>query len=994
MPGTRLGPFLLDHENRALWRGREQVVVQPKVFDCLELLAERVGQLTTTTRIRASLWPDVAVGDDAVRQVIAKVRQALRDAGPGQPILRARKGLGYVLEADVEHDPGRRTSLRAEPARGTRNAFVGREHELEVLRRALADAGQGRGSVCLLEGEAGAGKSTLIELLRESASVELLWLCGHCLPDAPGAAFWPFRELTRGLARAASENPGRSAFEKRLASSLEAGKRPGRANAEQASGEQRLFVAQAVSDLLLEWSRQQPLCVVLEDLHWADTASLLCLEMLARGLRDSACVLIASYRPEAAQGQSALSGTLGRLLGRERTQALSLEPLSPLELEVLLDAAAPALKGPAAAQELSRITGGNPLFVQLLLQQGASALSTRDTTRDSFEHAVMARVSALPRPTRDLLERASVLGADFELASLGALGGQASSSVSVDLQPALDARLLRATDHPGRLAFAHVLVAEVLYGQLSLAERCELHLGAFSVLSQAPAVAVCTLSEHAFAAGELVPVETRGALCERAGRTCFEQLDFERAYRELGRAHALLRSSGTPRRTAELLLLRARAAWEADLEEGVIADANREALTAARQAGSATLLAEAAIAGTVGNDSPGEIYRARLRQSQVAVLEQVVSQIDASEAALHHRLTRTLTWLCGGLGDRVAACHWAEQAVHSAPTSPDAWTRFQISTLRCGHAVWAAEPEHARELLAGLGREAHHPDLSPRERLECMLQRMTLCLYVGDARGYSTCAQELPRVLAALPVPPRLGRLGERFCAYALLPHVVALSQSMIAGQFVQAHEHLSALMSEAARLGFGGLESNGTSLLLLLPLLQYQGRARVLEPMVDLARSALDALDFHVAKAQLALEGSARDQAAWHFDALRGLGFGGSLRGQTTAALPRQLVGMADVCASVGSETDAAELYAALQPSAEFFASEGVALSLGACARALGVLAFRLGDLGLAEAHFRRALVLNEQMGHRPELARTRAGLASVLEARGGDLSEEPWRE
>jgi tetratricopeptide (TPR) repeat protein len=170
------------------------------------------------------------------------------------------------------------------------------------------------------------------------------------------------------------------------------------------------------------------------------------------------------------------------------------------------------------------------------------------------------------------------------------------------------------------------------------------------------------------------------------------------------------------------------------------------------------------------------------------------------------------------------------------------------------------------------------------------------------------------------------------------------------------------------------------------MQLFGYQGRAQSLEPLLErlLATGEEDLFGASAARAQFALERGERRQAAAFFDVVRRTGFqvpsGAGWRPPRFVTLVR----VADVCAAIGDHEDAALLYAMLLPKAEACASESLVLSLGSFSRPLGELARVLGDHDRAEAHFRRALDVNQRFGHRPECARTRFGLGATLMARG----------
>jgi DNA-binding winged helix-turn-helix (wHTH) protein len=125
----RFGEFELDTIARRFWRGAVELVVEPKVFDCLALLISEAGQLVRTEVVRAALWPGVHVGDGALRRIINEARKALGDTAGAKTMIHTKRGLGYVFVPEVT----RTSEHRLTPA-ASGWPFVGRDRELGKLR--------------------------------------------------------------------------------------------------------------------------------------------------------------------------------------------------------------------------------------------------------------------------------------------------------------------------------------------------------------------------------------------------------------------------------------------------------------------------------------------------------------------------------------------------------------------------------------------------------------------------------------------------------------------------------------------------------------------------------------------------------------------------------------------------------------------------------------------------------------------------------------------
>jgi tetratricopeptide (TPR) repeat protein len=209
----------------------------------------------------------------------------------------------------------------------------------------------------------------------------------------------------------------------------------------------------------------------------------------------------------------------------------------------------------------------------------------------------------------------------------------------------------------------------------------------------------------------------------------------------------------------------------------------------------------------------------------------------------------------------------------------------------------------------------------------------------------------------------------------------------VIRGQLAAAAEQLVAVPNEAARLGLLRTPRlNINTFAIWRWLAAYRGHSQALEPSVDeRVRADPSARWFGVLfKLQFALQRGALDVAAEHYRELSADDFQPRLRGQPQPANVTTLAEIADACAQIGSPVEAAVFYERLLPHAALVVVDGTMICCGACARVLGRLAMQLGRYAEAEQHFEQALVVNTRLGHQPELVRTQAALAGLLERSG----------
>jgi tetratricopeptide (TPR) repeat protein len=392
---------------------------------------------------------------------------------------------------------------------GPLDVFVGRDVELEVLRRAFRDAMASRGGCVLIGGEPGIGKTRIAEAFAAEAreqGVHAVW--GRCY-EGPGApAFWPWAQVIRALLR------GLDAAFLRQALGSGAGDiaqivpqlheqlsiQPPSDALETAAARFRAF--ESIARFLERLARDTPLAIILDDLHGADEPSLRLLEFVRRELSDAAIVLIGCYRDAPLAPGHPLTDSIVELLRVPGTKHLTLHGLSPIEVGIFIERAAGAAPAPGLVEALYRRTEGNPLFIGEFLKarlvEGIGGRPLSSPSCDSFsipasvKVAIEQRLAPLPAPCREALQVAAVIGREFQLPVLGAVlrstcrrteHRRRHESLRDLIQPALAMRLItEMPDGAERCRFAHVLIRETLYGSLTTPMRSELHRGVAEAL--------------------------------------------------------------------------------------------------------------------------------------------------------------------------------------------------------------------------------------------------------------------------------------------------------------------------------------------------------------------------------------------------------------------------------------------------------------------------------------------------------------------------------
>lgn len=490
---------------------------------------------------------------------------------------------------------------------GMTPALIGRDHPAGVLRAEIGRATDSHGGLVLIAGEAGIGKTTLVTAAAHEARQRgALVLGGSCWEgSAPG--YWPWVQVVRGMRRGLDDQEWAKAERAaggRLAVLL--GEAPGDDEAKDAKD--AFSVYDAVTTALVTISQQRPVVVVLDDLHWADTASLKLLEFAAQHAWFERLLLIGTYRDVEVEAPGHPLQQLILPLVARATTAVTLTGLDRDDVGALLALTTGREPEPALVDEVHSRTGGNPFFVEQTarLWHGGSPVST---IAPGVREAVRRRLSMLPKPVGDLLVTASVLGREFHRQVLAAATSAPVPHVDRLLERAVSARLV-VTRQGGRFAFAHDLVRETLYDSLEEADAARLHGAVVRALDTAPAlgekVVPADLARHAHLAGDTVDRGHRIDLLLAAARDASSRLAVDEAVSHFRRALEVAETSGEgdPRRAVVIALDLAGELRHHGMEEEARRYFDR-AVTPARELGDPALLARVALTLHQQQDIPG-----------------------------------------------------------------------------------------------------------------------------------------------------------------------------------------------------------------------------------------------------------------------------------------------------------------------------------------------------------------------------------------------------
>jgi DNA-binding CsgD family transcriptional regulator/tetratricopeptide (TPR) repeat protein len=365
---------------------------------------------------------------------------------------------------------------------GAADGLVGREAEFALVAAAVRELGEGRASPLAIEGEAGIGKTRLVQSLVDEARARgVTTFCGDAHPFERTRPF--------GVVAAALDLNRRSSDSRRAAiGGLLAGQG---AEASAAVGEISYQVVEEIVDLVETSCADRPVLLVAEDIHWADSASLLAISSVARQLPLSALLVVVTTRP------SPLSAEAVRLLDDLAVaggRSVRLRPMPSDEVEALAAQVLGAPPGPALTALLGK-AGGNPLWAVAMLRSladegllrpvGNAVEATTSELPASLSELVVRRLRHLPAATLELLQVTAVLGDAVSLGDVAAVTRRPPTEVVAQLSPAFEAQLL---DNAGdRVVFRHQLVHDAIYRHVPAPARRLLHREAAVALTAAGA---------------------------------------------------------------------------------------------------------------------------------------------------------------------------------------------------------------------------------------------------------------------------------------------------------------------------------------------------------------------------------------------------------------------------------------------------------------------------------------------------------------------------
>jgi len=538
-------------------RGGRVIRAEKKPVQLLRFLIEARGRVVERQEILDSVWEGVSVTPHVLSQAMHVLRHTLED-DPNHPhVIKTIRGRGFrFLPAFVQR-------RKAGMSNCGEFSFVGRSPEMALLERALDDARFGTGRIVIVSGEAGIGKTRLLqEVLWRAKENDVPSYVGACSETGGIPPFWPWTEILEK--RRSSLGPQQWMAETNdwpIASRMLAGE--GLSDPENGTVSARLASLARFARYFVSISVASPVVLGFEDAHWADDASIELIRTLSNSISESRILLVITMRGLGDDGRSRLPFPR-RILHRSHTTSIELGPLSNRDVEELLRDAE-IRDSEEVARDLTRKSGGNAFFLTSLVQSLSVRRGSKSCTSElpnSIRESVHQQFEELPQASKSVVSVASVLGESFNGAILAQAMGVSEEKVLDWLDIPIRRGLVRERAS-GRLRyeFVHSLVAECLYDELPRGERALWHARVAKAFEARASLdgqtaSIAALARHYTEGGAEGSLEKALWYVASAGVDARRSLAYQDASRFLERAVGLARDLGKDNEVLlDLLLL-------------------------------------------------------------------------------------------------------------------------------------------------------------------------------------------------------------------------------------------------------------------------------------------------------------------------------------------------------------------------------------------------------------------------------------------------------
>lgn len=686
-----------------------------------EVIRERDDLFGSTVNAAARIEAACEVGQILVSEAVRLL------LGPGSDIELIDRG-EFALRGFAE--PWRLFEVvwrepEGAPAAQRRSPFVGRDQEHRQLRTLLEGADHGQGSLALVAGEPGVGKTRLTrELAAEADARGFVALTGRCYDIEGATPYSPFVEVLETIVRSeetdvvadliGTDGPQIARLVPRLRTSF-----PEMLPAPELPPEQdRRYLHDGVRAFLERLAERRTLLLVVDDMHWADEPSLQLLHYLTQRVRDTRMVVIGTYRHTDLGPERPLERLLPTLVREAGPNDIRLNRLSPDSVNAMLRAYGSAEPPGRVSRLIFSETEGNPLFVEQVvrhLTEGGRIFDEHGRWRadvevgeDEVPHGVRLvigeRLKRVSRSCRNVLRSAAVIGRAFSFELLHELAGEDEETLLAAMDEA-EASLLISPESTGpssQLRFAHEVIRQTLLGDLSQPRRQRLHLRVAEALERTHGTDAdrhaSEIAIHLQLAGPVADDVRSVRYLTVAAQQALEIAAFEDAMRLAESALQRLTPDESPGQ-AELLFFRGLA--HRGLGDWAAAEADWEAALDAAEAGGMSELV-----GRITAEYARQLGYVRRVADSLAVAERGLAAVDESASGIRARLLAFSTFSSNsvGLKDFGSVSEAATEAIRLAEAAQDQEALGAVLEQNA-HLLWqnmqmeeaAATFEHALE---------------------------------------------------------------------------------------------------------------------------------------------------------------------------------------------------------------------------------------------------------------------------------------------------------
>ena len=934
----------------------------------LYLSGRQADALRAYQRARDVLTNELGIEPSAgLRQLETDVLQQ-RVEGWSEPIL---------LRPTIEPPPGRDRRPSRSPS-----GLIGRARESATFDEQLDRLFEGETRVAVVSGEAGIGKTRMLEAFRARATdrgARVHW--GESYEAEATGAYRPVATLVRSIiGDAGAHASAELARERRQLAILipELAESPDREDAATVVGDRQLRLFDSVTNLVRSAATDHPLVLLLDDAHWADPESLGLLAHVLRHIGTAWMLVVVAYRPEEVGPDHPLRPIMSEFRRSGSLCEVALGHLSDTDVAALMATIIGRPVAPQVAQVVASVSGGNPLFVAELtktLEPGESMTWSLDEVHGrlpaQIEEVLSRRISLVGAQSSEALTAIAAAPGGCDASTLAHVLDTETGLILDAIDELLDAGLIveRTEGQDATYVTTHDLYGYAAFGALSRARQVNLHYRLALALDAgvdsdrerhlAPA------AYHWHAAGRSGDPPRALKRCEAAGDLALERTAYADAIAHFARAlDAIDWSGGDNHGEARLLIKRAEAHHRAGNPLWREADAEAAAGIAQSASDGVTLSRAALVHG--GLRSTYGVTNVRT----TSLLARAYDSVSGADDTLRVRVGARLAQELYHGGDYEAARELSRECVDLARQIGDdeiLAAAFHGRAWTLNHPDWLGERTALADEMIGRAVAARNPEWEMAGRI----WRAAALLEAGYVNELDTELEVLGRLEAIVLVPSDQVRVA-----------TLRAARAMMQGDFDRGIE----LAQQAHAIGSVAEPANADQVLqaqMITPM-RERGQLAIAVPLVEeLAQQYADAPGWLCAAAFVFSEANETERARAILE---------SLAADRFVTVPRDLAWMqaiaylAEVAAAVGDATHAVTLYELMVP----YAGRNVGLwdiaSGGAVAHFLGILAARAGNSELAMRHLRDAVDFNRRTGQVPAELWSRLRLAELLFDAGQD--------